>query len=124
MRRDRLIAFAFLAKALHGAKLVERMQRFAEGILGERVFFGENRVGGRLDDAGNRNSLRRPLAPYEACDREIAAATRRNLEHSGLVAAFVNLRPHIEAGEQAAALNVAGQVFDGHTVLHAADIGL
>lgn len=124
MRCDRLFAFALIAQALHAAKLVERMQRFAEGVLGERVFFGEHGIVGRLDHARDRDRRRGALALHDQFDRKIAPAAGRDLEHAGLVAVLVKLGTDIQAGDQATTLDVVGKIGDRHAELDAADVRL
>ena len=57
-RRNLLLSHAFLAQIAEGAELIERMERRALDILGERILLGEPF---RPDDARNRRGPRKPL---------------------------------------------------------------
>ena len=124
MRGDRLFALTLVSQELHAAELVERVKRLAMAVLRKRVFLGQDRVVGRLDDARDRRVLGETLAFHEDGQRAIAAAARGNLEQAGFGAIGVDLGPHTEPVQEATALDVVGQVFNRHAVLDAADVRL
>ena len=97
---DVLLGQALLAQGLEGAELVERMQRRALDVLGQRVVLGENVGRGIADDAGDRRGLGQALLLDQKFERPVAPAAGRHLEHAGLGALGVEHRPDVEALEQ------------------------
>ena len=73
---DVLLGLALLAQGLEGAELIERMERRALDILGQRVFLGENVDAGIAHDAGDRRGLGETLLLDEKL-RAPGSAVRR-----------------------------------------------
>jgi hypothetical protein len=63
--RDILLGLAPLAQGLKGAELIERMERRALNILGERVVLGEDLGRGNANHAWDRRGLGKALLLYE-----------------------------------------------------------
>ena len=119
--RNLFLAKALIAQGLERSELIERMQRDALDVLGERVLLGSP-VGSH--HAGHRLRLRHPLLLHQEFQRAVAPAAGRNLVHAGLGTIFIEHRPYTDALQQAAAGDVLGQILDRNAGLDAANIGL
>ena len=73
---DLLLGLALLAQGLEGAELVERMQRRALDVLGQRVFLGGDVDAGIAHDAGHRRGLGETLL-FDEKLRAPGSAARR-----------------------------------------------
>src|SRR6516225_9584526 len=120
-RGDVLLAQALLAQDLECAKLVERMKIRALDILRKRIFLGQA-LGPHHARYGL--GLVHALLLDQEFEGPVAAATRRHLEHAGLLAVGVHHRPDIEALEKRAPGNVFGKLLDGDAGLDPAHVGL
>jgi integrase len=100
---------ALLAQRQEGPELIERMQRGALDVLGERVLLGNAAF---ADNAGHRSGLGKALLLHQQLQRPIAPAARRDLIHAGLDAVLVDDGADAEALQQAAAGDVVGQLLD------------
>ena len=60
---DLLFGLALLAQGHERAELIERMERRALDVLGERIFLGGDNCIGRADNAGNGCRLSQALLP-------------------------------------------------------------
>ena len=120
-RRDLLLAQPLGAQRLEGAELVERMQRLALAVLGERVLLGQP-IGAHHARHGLR--LRHPLLLDQQFQRPEAAAAGRHLEHAGLFSFGVQHRADVQALQQRAVGNILRQRLDRDASLDAADVGL
>ena len=110
--RDLLVRHpALLAQRPERAKLVQRMQRRALDVLGQRVFLGCRAVVA-LHDAGDPLCFAQALRLDEPLQGPKAPPTRRDLEQPGLGARSVKHRPDVQALDQAAPADVFGQVFE------------
>lgn len=124
MRGDRLDAIALVDHRLHRAKLVERMQIFAKGILGIAVLFGEDVAVGRTNDTGDGRILREPLLLHEQFERPVAAPPGRHLVAAGFLAFPIEYGPNAKALQQPPPGDVDRERVDGHASLHSPDVGL
>ena len=93
-RGDLLVAKALVAQRLEGAELIERMERDALDVLGQRILLGDAAL---AHDAGDRRGLRQALLLDQQFERPVAPATGRDFEHAGLLAVGVEDRPDAEA---------------------------
>ena len=118
---DLLLGLALLAERQEGPELVERVQRRALDVLGERVLLGEA-VGAH--DAGNGRVAGKALLLGEQRQRAVAPAAGGDLEHAGLGAGGVDDGAHAQAHEQAATGDVLGELLDRDARLDVADVGL
>ena len=84
---DLLLGLALLAQRQEGPELVERMERRALDVLGERVLLGDAAF---ADDAGHRRGLGEALLLHQQLQRPVAPAAGRDLEHAGLDAGLVD----------------------------------
>ncbi len=109
-RRDLLLAKPLVAQRLERTELVQRMQRFAMDVLGERVLLGN---ASHPHDAGHSLRLRHALLLHEKLKGAIAPAAGRDLEHAGLGTLGVEHRPDIQALQQGAAGDVLGEFLNG-----------
>ena len=109
---------------LHGAKLVEGMQRLAHRVFGVAVVLGEDVIVCGADNAGDRRVPREKLPLHEQAERAVAPPTGRYLIPAGFLPRLVENGSHIEAMEQPATRNIIGEGFDGNAGLDAPDIGL
>ena len=123
-RGDRLVGHALVAHSLEGTELIERMQRRALDILGQRHLVDQQIGFGVRDDAGDRRRLGEALLLHEQFERAVAATARRHLEHAGLHAFGVHDGADMEALDEAAADDGLRQFVDGHAGFHAPDVGL
>ena len=97
--RDLLVRHpALLAQRPERAKLVQRMQRRALDVLGQRVFLGCRAVVG-LHHAGHPLRLAQALRLDETLQGLEAPPARRDLEQPGLGARAVEHRPDVQALE-------------------------
>ena len=92
-RRDLLLAHAFLAQIAERTELIERVQRRALDVLGERILFSQTC---RPHNARDRRGTRKPLLLDQELKRPITPSARRNFEHAGFRALVVKNRPHGE----------------------------
>ena len=106
---DLLFRLALLAHRLEGTELVERMQRRALNILRKAVLFRQT-FGAH--DAGHGCGLVEAALFHEEFERAVASPARRDLEHAGLGAVFVEEGPDGEAREQRAPRDVLGEFLD------------
>ena len=118
---DLLVAKALVAQRLEGAELVERMERDALDVLGQRILLGDAAL---AHDAGHRRGLGQALLLDQQFERPEAPAAGRDLEHAGLLAVGVENRPDAEALQERAPGDVLGQFLDRDAGLHAPDVGL
>ena len=118
---DLLLALALLSQRDEGAELVERVERRALDVLGERILL---RQAFRADDAGDRGVPGKPLLLHQQLQRPVAASAGRDLEHAGLGAALVEHRPDGEALQQRAAGDILGELLDRDAGLDLADVRL
>ena len=123
-RGDVLLGAPLLAQSEEGAELIERMQRRALDVLGQRIVLAEDVGAGIADHARNWRGLRQALLLHQQFERPVAPAAGRDLEHAGLGALGVEDRPDVEALEQRASGDVLGQFLDRDAGLHAPDVGL
>jgi hypothetical protein len=121
---DVLFGQALIAQGLEGAELIERMQRRALDVLGQRVFLGGDVDAGIAHDARHRRGLGKTLLFDEKLERPVAPSAGRNLEHAGLHAVGVENRPDVEALQERAPGDVLGQLLDRDAGLHAPDVRL
>ena len=121
---DVLLGLALLAQSLEGAELIERMQRRALDVLGQRVFLGGNVDAGIAHDAGHRRGLGETLLFDEKLQRPVAPPAGRDLEHAGLGALGIEHRTDVEALQERAPGDVLGQLLDRDAGLHAPDVRL
>ena len=105
---DLLFGLALLAQCLKGAELIERMERSAVDVLGQRVFFGGDVDAGIAHDAGHGCGLGETLLFDEELERPVAPAAGRNLEHAGLHAVGVENGSDVEALQERAPGDVLG----------------
>ena len=118
---DLLLGLALLAQGQEGPELVERVQRRALDVLGERVLLGQA-VGAH--DAGHGRVAGQTLLLGEQRQRPVAPAAGGDLEHAGLGARRVDDGAHAQAHEQAATGDVLGKLLDRDACLDVADVGL
>src|SRR3546814_1222686 len=86
MRGDRFDVLAFINHHLHGAELIERMERLAVRVLRIAVFLGRDVAISGFDDARDSGGLRQPLLLHQEFERAIAPAAGRHLELAGILA--------------------------------------
>jgi hypothetical protein len=122
--RDLLLGLALLAKGLEGAKLVERMERGALAVFGERIVLGEDAGRGIAHHAGHGRGLSEALLLDQPFERPVAPAAGRDLEHASFLAFGVEHGADIEALKQAAPGDVLGQFLDRDAGLHTPDVRL
>jgi hypothetical protein len=122
-RRHGFDVAALLDELLHGAELVERVQRLAMDIFGQRIFLGRDSVI-VAHDAGHRLRLGHATLFHELLQRPEAAPAGRDFVAPRRVAFIVALRPNRQALEQAAPFDVGCKAVDRHTCLDAPHIGL
>ena len=123
-RRDFLLGHALLAHGLEGAELVERMQRRALDIFGERHLVDQDAGAGLRHDTGHRGGLVEALLLHQQFQRPVAAAAGGHLERAGLLALGIDHRPDMQRLDQAAPDDGLGQFFDRDAGLHAPDVRL
>ena len=119
--RDLLLGLTLLAQRQEGPELVERVERRALDVLGERILLGDAAL---AHDAGDRRGLRQALLLHQQFERPVAAAAGRDLEYAGLIAIGVAHRPNGEALQERAPGDILGQLLDRNAGLDAADIRL
>ena len=118
---DLLVAKPLVAQRLEGAELVERMERDALDVLGQRILLGDATL---AHHAGDRRGLRQALLLDQQFERPEAPAAGRDFEHAGLLAFGVENRPDAEALQERASGDVLGQFLDRDAGLHAPDVRL
>src|SRR3546814_6156495 len=92
-RRHGFDVAALLDELLHGAELVERVQRLAMDIFGQRIFLGRDGVI-VAPNAGHRLRLGHATLLHELLQRPKAAPAGRDFVAPRLVAFIVALRPN------------------------------
>src|SRR3546814_11924890 len=97
-----------LEKLLHRAKLIERVQRFAVDILGERILLRRDRVV-LAHDARHGFRLRHLALLDERLQRAETAAAGPDFIFDGLVAIHIPLAADGEALAQAAPREAGGE---------------
>ncbi len=118
-RRDLLLGLALLAQRQEGAELVERVQRRALDVFGQRILLGDAAF---ADHARDRRRLGQALLLDQQFERPEAPTTGRNFEEAGLVAVGVQHRPHGQRLQQRAPGDVVGELLDGDARLDPADV--
>src|SRR3546814_12202460 len=92
-RRHGFDVAALLDELLHGAELVERVQRLAMDIFGQRIFLGRDGVL-VAHNAGHRLRLGHATLPHELPQRPQAAPARTDLLPPPPVAFTASLPPN------------------------------
>ena len=103
--RNIFFAQASVAQSLESSKLVQRMQADPLVILRERVILGNATL---AHDARNGLRLCHALLLHQKFQRTIAPATRRHLEHAGLVALGIDDGSNAQALQQGALRDAFG----------------
>ncbi len=122
--RDLLLALPFLAQRHEGPKLVQRMQRGALQVLGERVIFGGDLTVGIADNAGNWRVLRKPLLFHQQGEGLVPPPTGRDLVFAAFLPAGIQNRPRMQALKETSPGDVFREFFDGDARLDLPNIGL
>src|SRR3546814_6986067 len=91
---DLVDVLAFINHHLHGAELIERMERLAVRVLRIAVFLGRDVAISGFDDARDSGGLRQPLLLHQEFERAIAPAAGRHLELAGLLAFSIRSEEH------------------------------
>ena len=120
-RRDLLLTHALLAQIAEGAELIERVERRALDVLGERILFSQTF---RPHDARDRRGTRKPLLLDQELKRPITPSASGNFEHAGFRALVIKNRPHGETLKERAPRDILREFLDRDARLDAADIGL
>ena len=121
---DVLFGLTLIAQGLEGAELIERMQRRAVDVLGQRVFLGGDVDARITHDTGDWRGLGETLLLDEKLERPVAPPSSRDFEHAGLDACGVENRSDVEALQERAPGDVLGQLLDRHAGLHAPGVRL
>ena len=114
-------AFAFVGECLEGAELIERMQRFALGVLGKAVGFDE---AFGAHDARNGRVFCELLLFDEKLQRAQAAAASLYAVGAGFFAGVVQDRADAQGLKKPAAFDVGGKRLDRNACLDLADIAV
>jgi len=107
-RGDVVFILTLFPQSLEGPELVERVEVDPMHVFGKGTL--DLRRCRLADDAGDTGGFREPFLGDEALEGPVAATAGRNPVETGLVAIGVELRPDIEAGEQAAPRDVFGKL--------------
>ena len=118
-RGDIFLGQARFDQRAEGTELVERMQRDAHDVFGERVLFGNP---GFTHDARDGLILGHPLGLHQQFEGPETATAGGDFEHAGFLAAGIEHGADVDALEQGPAINVLGQILDRKACFHAPHI--
>ena len=116
-----LFALALVPQRDKGTELVERVERCALDVLGERILL---RQAFRADDAGDRGVPGKPLFLHQQLQRPVAPSAGGHFEYAGLGAAFIEHGPDGQALQQRSAGDILGEFLDRDAGLDLADVRL